>query len=50
MTIYTPITPTRLYIKKCSHCDVKYFGKTTSDDVENYKGSGKKWKNHLKKL
>lgn len=49
MTIYIPITPTRLYIKKCSHCDVKYFGKTTSDNVENYIGSGKKWKNHLKK-
>jgi hypothetical protein len=41
--------PTRLYIKQCSHCDLKYFGKSTLKDVENYPGSGKKCKNHLKK-
>jgi hypothetical protein len=42
-------SPTRLYIKQCSHCELKYFGKSTSKDIENYPGSGKKWKNHLQK-
>lgn len=41
--------PTRLYIKKCSHCGLKYFGKTVSEDIENYKGSGIRWQRHLKK-
>lgn len=41
--------PTRLYIKKCSHCDLKYFGKYTGDNIESYKGSGVRWKQHLKK-
>ena len=42
-------TPTRLYIKKCSHCELKYFGKTTRRRIENYRGSGKKWLSHLRK-
>lgn len=41
--------PVRLYIKQCPHCGLKYFGKTISQDIENYTGSGKRWKSHLKK-
>jgi hypothetical protein len=41
--------PTRLYIKQCSHCGLKYFGKSTKEDIEDYKGSGKRWSSHLKK-
>lgn len=41
--------PTRLYIKQCAHCDKKYYGKSTSNNIENYEGSGKLWKLHLKK-
>jgi hypothetical protein len=41
--------PTRLYIKQCSHCRLKYFGKTSRKEIEKYIGSGKRWKNHLKK-
>jgi len=40
MTIY-------LYIKQCSHCNLKYFGKTKRDPYR-YKGSGAYWSNHLK--
>lgn len=36
-----------IYIKKCPHCDLYYFGRTTKDPYK-YKGSGKKWLNHLK--
>lgn len=28
--------PTRLYIKQCSHCDLKYFGKTILEDIQSY--------------
>ena len=49
-TIYKSLSkPTRLYIKKCPHCDLKYFGKTTTENIASYKGSGKHWVNHLKK-
>lgn len=41
--------PTRLYIKKCSHCGLKYFGKTVNQDIEKYPGSGTRWNNHLNK-
>jgi hypothetical protein len=41
MTIY-------LYVKKCSHCDLKYFGKTTQRYPRSYGGSGIYWKEHLK--
>lgn len=41
--------PTRLYIKQCSHCQLKYFGKSLIIDIENYRGSGKYWNRHLKK-
>lgn len=47
--LYETIEPTRLYIKKCSHCGLKYFGKTKSKNIEKYTGSGSKWNNHLKK-
>jgi hypothetical protein len=47
--LYEPIRPTRLYIKQCSHCDLKYFGKTISENVETYPGSGLKWSVHLAK-
>jgi hypothetical protein len=40
--------PARLYIKKCSHCELKYFGKTIKNNIINYNGSGVRWKNHLK--
>ena len=36
-----------LYVKKCSHCELKYFGKTTKNPY-SYKGSGKYWLRHLK--
>lgn len=41
--------PTRLYIKQCPHCGLKYFGKTTKENVKEYKGSGVRWTRHLKK-
>jgi hypothetical protein len=41
--------PTRLYIKQCSHCDLKYFGKSVKDDLESHEGSGVYWQKHLKK-
>jgi len=41
--------PTRLYIKQCPHCGLKYFGKYTGSVIEDYEGSGVKWKRHLKK-
>jgi hypothetical protein len=47
--LYESIHPTRLYIKKCSHCNLKYFGKTTAKNVESYEGSGVRWQIHLKK-
>lgn len=41
--------PTRLYIKQCPHCGLKYFGKSTSENIKSYQGSGTRWNNHLKK-
>ena len=41
--------PTRLYIKQCSHCGLKYFGKSVRNDITKYHGSGKRWQQHLKK-
>jgi hypothetical protein len=49
ITIYTPIKPTRLYIKQHSITKVKYFGKTTSEDPIKYLGSGVYWTKHIKK-
>lgn len=47
--IYTPITPTYLYIKQHFITKKKYFGKTTEKDPIKYKGSGVYWKKHIKK-
>lgn len=38
-----------LYIKTCLHCNKKYFGYTTQQNVYRYKGSGIHWKAHIKK-
>jgi hypothetical protein len=43
------ITPTRIYHKQCQNCGLNYLGKTTSEYVEKYEGSGKHWQRHLKK-
>lgn len=42
MTIY-------LYLKTHSVTGLKYLGKTTSKDPYTYRGSGKYWKEHIKK-
>ena len=42
MTIY-------LYHKHCSHCGLKYFGRTIRPNPYKYLGSGRKWKAHIKK-
>ena len=47
-SIYTPITPTYLYIKQHSITKKKYFGKTTRDPY-TYNGSGPYWLKHIKK-
>ena len=47
-SIYTPITPTYLYIKQHFITGLKYFGKTTKDPYK-YNGSGKRWTRHIKK-
>jgi hypothetical protein len=47
--LYESIQPTRLYIKQCPHCGLKYFGKSTLQDIEKYPGSGRYWTKHLKK-
>lgn len=41
--------PTWLYIKRCSHCELLYFGKTIKTDPVRYSGSGVRWQRHLKK-
>ena len=40
---------TFIYIKTHNRTGLKYFGKTINKDVEKYHGSGKHWKNHIKK-
>ncbi len=40
--------PITLYIKKCSHCSLRYFGKTIKNNPKTYKGSGLLWRKHLK--
>ena len=47
--LFEPIQPTRLYIKQCPKTGMKYFGKTTRQDIENYPGSGTRRTKHLKK-
>jgi hypothetical protein len=45
----TNFKPTWLYIKQHNITGLKYFGKTTRKDPYKYKGSGDRWKHHLKK-
>lgn len=40
MTLY-------LYVKQCSHCRLRYFGKTIANPWK-YPGSGEHWSDHLK--
>jgi hypothetical protein len=40
---------TTLYIKTHNMTGLKYFGKTTRNDVHKYSGSGKYWLSHIKK-
>lgn len=47
--LYETIKPTRLYIKQCPHCGLKYFGKSIRQDIEEYPGSGSRWAMHLAK-
>jgi len=42
------MTPTWLYIKQHNKTGLKYFGKTIKDPY-TYKGSGKYWKDHIRK-
>jgi hypothetical protein len=56
MNIYQPtqyqidnFKPTFLYLKRHKDTKLLYFGKTTRTDPVKYNGSGKYWKNHLKK-
>jgi len=41
--------PTYLYIKQHKITKLKYFGKTTLKSPDEYLGSGKYWKKHIKK-
>lgn len=41
--------PTFLYLKRHKDTKLLYFGKTVRTDPIKYNGSGKYWKNHLKK-
>lgn len=45
----TDFKSTYLYIKRCTHCGLMYFGKTTHADPTRYAGSGVLWKKHLRK-
>ena len=47
ITKYENFQPTRLYIKKHSKTGLLYFGKSIREDVEQYRGSGVRWNNHL---
>ena len=39
---------TTIYVKTCEHCGLRYFGKRCRDDINKYKGSGKRWIRHIK--
>jgi hypothetical protein len=53
MTIYNinsstkPFKPTRLYIKKLA--GIYYVGKTSADNIHDYTGSGRVWRDRIKK-
>lgn len=40
--------PTYLYIKTHNKTGLRYFGKTITKNPHSYRGSGKRWLNHLK--
>lgn len=42
-------TPVNVYLKRHNNTGKLYFGKTIKLDVEAYKGSGKRWLNHINK-
>ena len=42
-------SPTYLYVKTHNVTGLKYFGKTVKKDPHKYKGSGKRWTNHILK-
>lgn len=58
MNIYSPIAiteqmmanfkPARLYIKRHTKTNLKYFGKTVHKNIDSYYGSGRIWQNHIK--
>lgn len=48
MKLGKEFVPTRLYIKQHRTTGLKYFGKTINPNIEKYKGSGKRWTNHLR--
>lgn len=39
--------PTRLYIKTHTETGLKYFGKSSAENIDSYYGSGKYWKRHI---
>lgn len=41
--------PTRLYVKKHSVTNLRYFGKSITKNIDEYLGSGTYWSNHIKK-
>jgi hypothetical protein len=43
------MTPTYLYIKRHELTDKYYFGRTTKENIHQYKGSGTHWLRHIKK-
>lgn len=43
------MSPTHLYVKRHRVTGLLYFGKTTNQDPHRYRGSGKRWRAHLKK-
>lgn len=59
MSIYTPIiiteeirqkfVPTRLYIKRHTKTGLRYFGKSSREEIVEYLGSGTRWGLHLEK-
>ena len=38
-----------LYVKRCEHCGLQYFGKTINFNINKYLGSGHYWLRHIKK-
>jgi hypothetical protein len=45
----TNFKPVRLYIKQHAITGLKYFGKSVSQNIEKYNGSGTHWRRHISK-